>query len=377
MGFISLGKIDKKCIPILIGCIIAFLSRLLFRVKETKLFEQKSLPNLIATIAKLFSFIPYIIFKRQSKKVHNNDIQNRNSNGVELIYFDRTIEQTGDKWKYILLSAILIFVQGIILLYTYNIKSNTWIWDILITSFLYYFIFKVKLFKHHYLSMGIIILTGLIIDLASENLQEDIINNLLFLFLRVLREILFSLNDVISKYVMEKKFCSIYELMFYTGFLDFFFFGSYTLLSYYYFKVDNFEEYFNNFNIIELLVVIGVMITQFGLFLFTLIINKNNTPCHLFIMYVFAQFAYYLDFSIKSIIFIFCYIFILFWSLIFNEIIELNFWGLSDNTKKNIMLRVEIEENAVNTNSTMNTMKTFSDIDDIGRTTIELGNREN
>ena len=85
------------------------------------------------------------------------------------------------------------------------------------------------------------------------------------------------------------------------------------------------------------------LLTQCEARLKSLIINKNNTPCHLFIMYVFAQFAYYLDFSIKSIIFIFCYIFILFWSLIFNEIIELNFWGLSDNTKKNIMLRFEIE----------------------------------
>ena len=51
-----------------------------------------------------------------------------------------------------------------------------------------------------------------------------------------------------------------------------------------------------------------------------------------------------MDFSANSIILIFCLIFILFLSLIFNEIIEINIWGLSDDTKRRIRLRAE-EEN--------------------------------
>ena len=38
---------------------------------------------------------------------------------------------------------------------------------------------------------------------------------------------------------------------------------------------------------------------------------------------------------------------ILFFSLIFNEIIEINFFGLSDNTKKNIIQRAQNEENFI------------------------------
>ena len=83
--------------------------------------------------------------------------------------------------------------------------------------------------------------------------------------------------------------------------------------------------------------------SQFALSLCTEFTNKNNTPCHIFIIYVFGQLAYYIDFSVNSIIFLVYILFILFLSLIFNEIIEINFCGLSDNTKRNIILRAEKE----------------------------------
>ena len=86
------------------------------------------------------------------------------------------------------------------------------------------------------------------------------------------------------------------------------------------------------------------MATQLGLYLSALITIKNYSPCHVFIIMVFGQIAYYLDFSSNSIIIIICLIFVLFLSLIFNEIIEINFWGLSKNTKKNIIMRAESED---------------------------------
>ena len=43
-------------------------------------------------------------------------------------------------------------------------------------------------------------------------------------------------------------------------------------------------------------------------------------------------------------IIIICLIFVLFLSLIFNEIIEINFWDLSYNTKINIIKRAELEK---------------------------------
>ena len=121
-----------------------------------------------------------------------------------------------------------------------------------------------------------------------------------------------------------------------------------------YHHLDNFQEYFENFNTKELLVIFGVIITQFGLNLCILITNKNNSPCHIFIIFIFGQLAYYVDFTGISIVVILCLIFILFLSLIFNEIIEINFWGLSYNTKNNISKRALLEENMLITSKDIN-----------------------
>ena len=72
-------------------------------------------------------------------------------------------------------------------------------------------------------------------------------------------------------------------------------------------------------------------------------INKANTPCHVFIIFVFGQLAYYVDFSKNSILFMVFLLLILFMSLIFNEIIEINCFGLAKNTKKNIMKRARMD----------------------------------
>ena len=175
------------------------------------------------------------------------------------------------------------------------------------------------------------------------NLQNDIINNFLFLLLRILREILLSFQYVIVKYIMEIKYVSVYEMCFYNGIINLILLGIFSIIDYYYFKIDNLEEYFNNFNSKELIVILGVMITQFGLNLSILFTIKNNSPCHVFIIFVFGRLAYYINFSGYSIIVIICLIFILFLSLIFNEIIEINCFGLSHNTKRNITERSEIE----------------------------------
>jgi len=283
---------------------------------------------------------------------NQNDIKN---NDLELIYSEKDDDIViKGKWRFILLSAVLIFVQGILLLYTFQIKSNTWIWDILITTFLYYLVFKEKLYKHHYLSMIFILLTSLIIDLSLGNLQNDISNNLFFLLLRILRETLYSSIDVINKYLMEKKFCSVYDLSLYTGIIDVILYIIFGIFNYYFLKLDDFEKYFSNFDSTEILVCIGVLITQFGIVISTLITNKNNSPCHIFIIFIFGQLAYYVDFTGISIVVILCLIFILFLSLIFNEIIEINFWGLSYNTKNNISKRALLEENMIITSKDIN-----------------------
>ena len=356
MRFLSTGKIDLNIISIIVGSIFCFLSRLMFKI-DTQFFNQKIFPNFLASFCRTFTLVPILISKCRLKNHQNDNSQNLTIiNVVDLIYNDRIDNITKGTWKYIILTGILIFIQGILILYTYPIKTNCWIWDISITCFLYYLIFKIKLYKHHYLSMILIFLIGLFIDLLFGNLQNDIKNNILFLLLRFLREIIYSSTTVINKYIMEKKYCSVYDLSLYTGIIDVLLYGVFAVINYYYLKIDDFEKYFSNFNNTELLVSLGALVTQFGIHLSSLITNKNYTPCHIFIIFVFGQLAYYLDFSINSIILIICFIFILFFALVFNEIIEINFWGLSYNTKRNIAKRAEKEDEILNIDSSINSI---------------------
>ncbi len=87
------------------------------------------------------------------------------------------------------------------------------------------------------------------------------------------------------------------------------------------------------------------MLTQFIFNIFILIINKYSTPCHILIMLIIGQFAPYIKALTKdiksSIILIFGLLIILFFTLVFNEILEIKCFGLYKNTKRNIALRAE------------------------------------
>ena len=384
MRFITFGKIDRKIIPILLGCAFCFFHRslILFTLfKKSNIGNHRIITNIYVAISKLFTIIPFIIYKNRTNKNNQNEINKinynntTNTNKIELIYEDYANDKVPGKGRYLLLSGIIFFIQSFIFLATGEVKSNSWIWDILITSILYYLIFKIKLYKHHYLSVILIILIGFTIDLVLGNLQKDVSENIGFLLLRFLREILYSLHDVINKYLMEKKYCSIYEISLSNGIINLILLGLFALINYFCFDFDKFEEYFDNFNINEFFVAIIIMVTQIVLYLCTLITNKNYTPCHIFIIFVFGQLAYYINISENrkiSIICIVCLILILFFSLIFNEIIEINVCGLSDNTKKNIMIRAESEDFYIKKDDTI----TDESINDKDEKEVELNKDE-
>ena len=343
MAFINLGKINKNLIPIVVGSVFCILNRFLTQYEGTLLFHHTIITIIITAFAQLFSIIPHIILKIKLKKEKPDNNKIINNNNDLYIYTAYNTEIVKHKGKYILFSALLFFVQSIFFSLSFEIKSNTWILFILVASIFCYLILKFRLFKHHYLSMILIILIGIIIDLVSENLQNDFSNNLTNFILRLLREIIFSLHHVVDKYIMNTKFVSIYEICFYDGLFDIILFGLFSIFDYYFFHLDSYDEYFNNFNGVELLVVFGQIITQFGMGLSTFLTIKNNSPCHVFIIYVFGQMGY-LKFTKENTIVFICLILMLFLSLIFNEIIELNFWGLSHNTKRNIIERAVSNE---------------------------------
>ena len=350
MAFIGLGKINTNLIPIIIGCIFCFLNRLLNQYEGTKLFENVMLTNIFISFSDIFTIIPYIIFKIRSKKICKPENKEVIPNETKETKFEFLYEETYDiedevegKGKFIVLIGVIFFVNYFIFVYIFALKTNTWIMYILFTSIFYYLFFKSKLYRHHYLSIVIILIIGLVIDFVEGNIQKDFTKNFKLILLSFLRVILLSLNYVLIKYTMEKKYASPYEIGFFNGLINLILFIIGAVIDNFFIKKFEYKEYFDNFNGKELLVVLGLMISQFGIYISLFIIDKKDTPCHIFIVFVFGQLAYYYKLTEISIVSIICLILILFFSLIFNEIIELNFLGLSQNTRKNIINRANTE----------------------------------
>ena len=132
--------------------------------------------------------------------------------------------------------------------YTFKIESNTWITYILFTSIFYYLIFKAKLFKHHYLSIIIILLAGLIIDIFQNNFKNDLESDVKGFIFSIIRVILLSFNYVIIKYTMEIKFASPYEIGVYIGLINLILFIIFAILDHYFIGLNNYFNFFNNFN---------------------------------------------------------------------------------------------------------------------------------
>ena len=213
MAFITFGKVNRDIIPILVGCIFCFFSRFLIVFDESILYNHPIIINIFSDSSKIFAIIPLVIAKTRTNEVNKNNAKNLILKEGKYVYLNANDEIKKGKWIYIILSIIIYYIQSCIMAISISIKSNLYVWNLLITSIFCRLIFKINLYRHHYLSIILIILTELILDLISENLQNDINNNLFYVFLRFISEILSSLNDMLDKYLFERKFVNIYEII--------------------------------------------------------------------------------------------------------------------------------------------------------------------
>ena len=369
MAFIGFGKINKNIIPLILGCIFCLLNRLLNVYIKAKLYENVILTNIFLSLAHTLIIIPYIIYQIATKKCracsknkkndkNKEEYEQNNTQNQEKVKEIKTLEveyiyngnehneDVPGKIKYTIFIALIFFANYYLYIYTIQVKSNTWIIYIVFSSLFYYLIFKSKLFRHHYLCICLILTFGIIIDVLERNFQNDAENQPLKFFFSFLRIIILSFNYVLIKYTMEKKYLSPYILGTFSGLINLVLFIIWGLVEYFCFKFYEYSDYFSNFNKKELFALLGLMITQLGIYTSLFFIDKNDSPCHIFIVFTVGQFGY--EFSSKDWqnrfpVFIICLILILFFSLVFNEIIELRFLGLAYNTKKNIAERAKLE----------------------------------
>ena len=130
--------------------------------------------------------------------------------------------------------------------------------------------------------------------------------------------------------------------------------------------LDNFWDYYNNLDTKEILIFISLIIVQFIYNLSYFIVIEKYSPFYVLLIDALSQLIIYfiyfdvdvLIISISSIIIIIiCFLMI----LIFVEIIELNFCGLSYMTKKNIKLRAQKDSDLVGNEDDNETKVNYQD----------------
>ena len=259
------------------------------------------------------------------------------------------------KIKYYFINAFLDFIATILIFaFCLEVQISMYIFDLLIICIVSQFIFKIKIYRHHYFSVVIIIITGIILDIIAghfNNVSDNIIN----IVIKFIVEIIIVNYAIFVKYTMDKTFCSAYELCFWTGFINFLLLIVAFFLSKEIKFVEDYKifEHFNEFELKDLFIFIIIIICKFLYNLLIRVTLKHSNISYWMIIAIVNELAPYVINLIDpdsgtsimiQIIIIFGLVLMFFITFIFNEFIEINCLGLERNTKKNINERAQSEQ---------------------------------
>ena len=183
------------------------------------MFTQKNLApfiyNISISLGYSLSFILFIIYKIRNKR-KNNKIN-------QLLIRQNNINKISWKKKilWILLLSIIVFIDALsasFIFINFDNYLNLWTFYIIFLSLFSYLILKIKLYKHHYISIIAITILILLQSIISNHLTIDsIVENYDFYLLSIVNMILYSLVLVLNKYCMLIKYIKSYEILCFEG----------------------------------------------------------------------------------------------------------------------------------------------------------------
>ena len=314
------------------------------------------IPNILHLI-----FILLLIYKKRNKnksRINSEEIEQNYPNAP----INNKEQEKGisakNKFLMILFVSSIDYIAMFLSSYFWITDKNyinTWPVNIIFMTLFSYWILKTKLYKHHYLAIATIIIFGIIYNIIMdvftyENITKNYKNYISFFF----TEILFSLNYFLIKYLMHIKYMISYEILFYEGVFELALGIITYIITTSINKLDNFIDFCKEIkeNPLQVLVIIGLIIINFLYNTFLFIIIDAFSPFHIFLSNVLSEFIVFIytffefnenyDYT-KIILGFILLILCLFMILVYIEIIELNFCGLSNMTIKNIELRARLD----------------------------------
>ena len=306
-------------------------------------------------------FLPFFIYtkcylKKDKKKVNNS------KNDIKLIYND----SISRKCKKIVLYSFLISILDLIsrsiyfLFFLFYINREKELINLpkrynmdyilaIDICFRYFFsriIIKTKIYRHHKYSMYIC-LVGFILFIAFDCFDIDYknINNIIYLLIISIRAILFPLEDIINQILLSKYFLLPHYLMTYRGLIELTFFSLITIILIS-LKVElfgiNILSFYNFIYLIffsakafSLMQIIYIFNSQYVSFLIT-----SETLGSTIIKFIEEGISFF-SFMLEAI----PMILVIFGTLMYNEIIIINLFGLETKTKKFLTLEQDKEVN--------------------------------
>ena len=444
--YISFGNYNKKYKYILLGAFCAFLTNCifgyiyndnmdLFIVFPTEVGKKLSNHIIYHYIFRFLgiSLIAFLKFKwdrkssKQKIEEKANDINSKEtSSSIDLIYKDRKkdIIKNITIPVFFIFSIIAILVIETILddiYYKSHLKSlDFWMFELPIVTYINCTLFKMKVYRHHYLAIFINLIFSFIYDIASFfigiNFQENEknvyymygkykyfipIGIIFYLFIMIPRA--YSLCQI--KNFMDIKYISPYKILFIYGIVGTIISTLIGIISTFIncnksseemnickiSKIVNNENqtYFENIDlyyktqenikdiILEIVTFIVGIITNFFYIFYYILVIKYFTPMHIIFFNLISRFGFYIVDLISNIIFEnnknnnkdkivtimnglgYVNIFLVtFGLLVYLEMIVLNFCGFNYNLKKSITER-SIEEYELDKN-----MEIYDSIED-------------
>ena len=245
--------------------------------------------------------------------------------------------------------------------YQYAKQSIGIFFEIISLTLFSFVILNQKLYKHHYISLGIISALLLALFILSISFMENIVSSF---FYYLCYAILFCLYDVLKKKYMNLFYNTPYFMMLIIGSINTTLLIIYDVIAYYANPdisgvIIGFKKNINSEGDVFLL-ILDLFLEYIWNLGFWLTIYYFS-PCYNFISEYIAEYIFYILSAIKEndeyystlniIIFSICYFINLFCIIIFNEVLILNFCRMDYNTKKRIQQRERNDSEAINTES--------------------------
>ena len=327
--------------------------------------ELLNMVNLILADLSFGFLVAYTYIRMNCKKNLKNEDQNniRNSNNtIELIYNEPS--KTKNALFLIIIISLLDFVARSIELFFFLIicperaeeKNIRWLItiEILPRIVFCYFILKVEFYRHHFLSILFFFIGFLIISIFGIKSIETK-NQRMYVFTMIVPKVIYALEDTINKIILTDRFVLPHFLLFFRGLINAILVSILICVLYATSNIDS--RYYNNILdkiqvgeiLFKLLSFIFMIFKIFCIFQIIYIFTPQHVGFCIVIIYMFNAIKNMIlndDFQNEffyCLLYIICLIFIGIGTLIFTEMLIINFWGLNENTKSGQIKKEKLE----------------------------------